>query len=278
MIHPTKTLTTLGLLAAAMTQLQAQHSHVNAGAMGSVVGGQLYFANGDSFITNSGYVVNLAWAETAPFAGWHLGSITFTALAASTDFGGPAFGHAATGAHLELRVESVAGPAGGEFAFWESDGESDATEIAFRVPVGEAAGTNRFRLSETDGSPGVDPYGHIHGRKFTASLPGLYTVGFRIFDTSVNGPGGGPLHPPSELFPLHFQAGITIAGLAQEAGGMKLTFATQTGRTYFLERTTSLSPPDWQTIAGPFAGNNHLQTVTDPPGTTDAAWFRLRVE
>jgi hypothetical protein len=257
----------------------AQHSHVNAGAPGSAAGAQLYFATGDGFSTNSGYVVNLTKVETGPYAGYHHGAISFTALPSTGDFGGPALNHAAPGAHLELRVISASGPAGGEFAFWESDGESDATALTFGVPVGETAGTNQFRLSETDGSPGVDPYGHIHGRKFTATLPGLYTVGFQILDTSANGANGGPLHPPSELFALHFQAGVTIATITPGSEAISLKFATQTGQTYFVEMSTDLaSPTSWQTVAGPLAGNNHLLTVAGLPATTNAAWFRLRVE
>jgi hypothetical protein len=81
----------------------------------------------------------------------------------------------------------------------------DATEITFTVPVGTTAGTNRFALSENDGTAGADPYGHIHGRMFSATVPGWYVAGFRLVDTGRNGPGGGPRHAPSDLAYFNFR-------------------------------------------------------------------------
>jgi MYXO-CTERM domain-containing protein len=37
-------------------------------------------------------------------------------------------------------------------------------------------------------------------------VPGSYTVGFKIVDTSVNGTGGGPIHSASETFLVNFTA------------------------------------------------------------------------
>lgn len=68
---------------------------------------------------------------------------------------------------------------------------------------------NLFDLSDASlgaGSAGADPYGHLHGRRFSTTEVGDYLVGFRIIDTSVNGIGGGPIHTESDLFLMTFRA------------------------------------------------------------------------
>lgn len=271
---------TAALLACLPVAARAQHVHLNAGARSPDPGSPLYFANGDSFTTNSGRVISLAKAESGPYAGFFTqAGLTLTALASTSSNGGPAFGHAAPGAHLELVVLGVQGPAGGALGFWDSDGESDAQALTFSVPVGETAGQQRFRLSENDGSPGSDPYGHVHGRRFTTDHPGLYAVTVQLIDTSANGVNGAPLHPPSDPFSFYLQAGVSIARLELLPGGARVTFATQTGRRYFLERTSR--PTDstsWTTEVGPLEGNDHLQTLEISGSTGIADFYRLRVE
>jgi hypothetical protein len=133
-------------------------------------------------------------------------TLTFTALSA-TDLGtGQVLGRALLGSRLAVQVTDVAGPAGGAIGFWEGDGENPGNQVTFSVPVGTTGGTSSFVISENDGAPGSDPYGHIHGREFTATTAGLYTVGFRLVDGSTNGPGGGPLHAPSSVLSMFFQA------------------------------------------------------------------------
>jgi hypothetical protein len=46
--------------------------------------------------------------------------------------------------------------------------------------VGSTATTDLFALSQGT----ADPYGHIHGREYAVNLPGTYTVGFQIIDTT----------------------------------------------------------------------------------------------
>jgi hypothetical protein len=113
-------------------------------------------------------------------------------LAATAGYEGPVPGAPALGALIFAQIVSVEGPVGGAFAFWDTG----ATSPTISVPVG-SANTNLHRISENDGSPGSDPYGHIHGQQLTATRPGLYTVAFRAFDLSTNGAGGGPIHLPS---------------------------------------------------------------------------------
>jgi hypothetical protein len=257
-----------------------QHAHLNAGAVGSLAGNPLYFPNGFNFITNSGYFLPLKFETNGPYAGHHQGSLTLTALAATGDNGGPAFGHAAFGVRVEAEVVQVDGPAGGTFGFWDSDGEEDATELTFSVPVGERAGIRRFRLSENQGQPGDDPYGHIHGRRFSATVPGLYVVGFRLVDTGGNGAGGGPKHLPSEIFPIYMQAGTTVGGISVEGGTLTVVYASERLKRYWLERSARFpaAPSDWLPVAGPLAGTGKVERLTGVPLADGEGWFRLRVE
>ena len=56
------------------------------------------------------------------------------------------------------------------------------------------------------GTAGADPFGHLHGRNFTATVPGESVVGFKLFDTSVNGAAGGAIHTSSEVLNVKFAA------------------------------------------------------------------------
>jgi len=255
----------------------AAHQHLNAGAYGSEVGAALYFVNGDRFAAASGYVVSLEKAVEGPHTGLYRGSITLTSLAATLDYGGPAFGHAAIGARIEVGVETLDGPAGGKFGFWEEEGGEEGTRLTFEEPVGTVAGTNRFRLSENDGSEGSDPYGHVHGRVFTATTPGLYTVGLRLVETSGNGAGGTPLQGPSELYRLQFQAGVTVARVLRVAGNeLEIVFGAPAGDRYQLESSLRLGPgAEWKSVGDPVTGDDHLQSVRVPVAE-GAAYFRLK--
>ena len=264
-----------------MPVAEAQHAHLNGGAMDSTVGKALYFPNGFNFVTNSGYFLPLKKATNGPYAGHHQGSLTLTALPATGDNGGPAFGHAAFGARIEAVVVSVDGPPGGSFGFWDSDGEEDATQLTFSVPVGQRLGTRSFVLSQNQGESGADPYGHIHGRRFSATVPGLYVVGFQLVDTSSNGPGGGPLHPASDILPMYVQAGLTLAAVGMEDGALVVVYAAEKGVTYRLERAAQWPPAsesDWTLVGQPLVGTGKLERVTGIPAGNESAWFRLRVE
>lgn len=83
--------------AAACEHAQAQHGHLNAGALGSNPGSKLYFANGDIFAASSGYVKELTFADGGAYAGYYEGGISLTALPATINHGGPALNHSAPG-------------------------------------------------------------------------------------------------------------------------------------------------------------------------------------
>lgn len=88
--------------------LQVQHGHLNAGAVGQNQGDRLSFANGDIFAESSGYVI-MSPATTGAYAGFYSGGITITALPTSIDNGGPAAGASAPGSFLMLGIQSVQG-------------------------------------------------------------------------------------------------------------------------------------------------------------------------
>jgi len=186
---------------------QAQHGHLNAGAVGQNQGDRLNFANGSIFAESSGYVKELPLAASGKFVGYYQGSITFTALPTTVDNGGPAAGASAPGSFVMVGITSVNGPAGGEFSFWEEG--AAAPTLSYGVSYDVASPTALWALSDASagaGLPGGDPYGHLHGRSFTATEPGTYTVQFKLFDTSINGAGGGPIHTPSEELTIRFNA------------------------------------------------------------------------
>ncbi len=267
-----------GLFLTVATAGAQQHIHINAGAFSPVQNSQLYFANGGTYVTNSGYVVHLTPTNAGPFANTHQGSLSFAALPATPDLGGPAFGHAALGAQLDLQVVSVAGPVNSQFSLWEVDENSGVATVRFTVPVGTTNSANHFLLSENNGEPGADPYGHIHGRYFTTTKAGLHTVGFRLRDLSANGAGGGPIHPRSDIFYLHFQADTTIAALRRTSNTNTATFGTRSGSSYYLETTPALGVSNsWTTAAGPLAGNNRLQSLVHPAAAGTNHFYRLRV-
>ncbi len=192
------------LLGLALSATTASAQHIHAGAFSTAQDSQLYFTDGANFVNTSGYVKQLLYSGSGTFAGFYNGSLVPVA-ASSNPMNGEDYSpnHAALGSFLELRIESViSGPDGGEFGFWQSGVQQTS------LGVGD---TGTFQLDLSDaangaGIPGNDPYGHLHGRRWTATKAGVYDVGFRLYDTSVNGAGGGPIHTPSDLFVVRFEA------------------------------------------------------------------------
>jgi hypothetical protein len=244
------------------------------GAVGQTPGASLCFLNADQCASRSESVVNLRQATSGPWAPQFAGCLPMVAVAATATNGGPVTDHAALGSCLELELVSLAGPSGGGLNFWEAGD----TQARFNLPVGEVAGTNRFCLSESRGAAGADPYGRIQGRRFSLNQPGLYCLGFRLVDDSTNGPGGGPIHAPSELYHVYLQAGLTMASLTPQGPSVTASFGGELGRSFYLERAPALGPtPPWHTVAGPLTGASRLQTLTDSAAASAQSFYRLRV-
>jgi hypothetical protein len=226
---------TVSLFASAWSvhsQTDPIHGHLNVGAVGKNQGDALTFDNGAVFLPTTGYAKQLDHITTGVYAGYYQGNITLTALAgtaANAESGVADPDAAAPGAFIRAGIVSVTGPAGGSFAFWDTG----ATSPTFTYSVGYDSPvlTDTWALSDAAigaGTAGADPFGHLHGRRFSATVPGDYVVTFQAIDTSVNGLGGGPIHSPSETLAIQFTAVPEPGTVALAAVGLTaLALATR---------------------------------------------------
>jgi hypothetical protein len=250
------------------------HGHLNAGAASANPGSQLIWDNGADFIATSGYVKSLDLTNSGRFAGFYQNNITLTALPATAAFGGPAPNAPALGSLLVFRMSLVSGPPGGRFVFWETNSTA-LTGPAISVGTGETA-TNFFRLSQTDGSPTADPFGHIHNRRFSATQPGIYQVGFQAIDVSTNGLGGGPIHTPSSVLPVWFQAGINIASVTKTNSAAAIIYGAVGNRNLIVDYSTNLAQTNWTGLVTNL-GNDAFQIVHDLNAAEGERYYRVRV-
>lgn len=258
---------TLFILAIFAWPALAQHGHLDVGARGRNQSDQLVFANGDAFVDSSGYVKTLVYASSNRFAGYYEGNISLTALS-STLFDNSA----APGSFIQFGFSNVSGPPGGAFGFWDTGTTAPSESLL----AGQGS-SNLYILSESDGSPGSDPFGHIHGRRFTATHPGVYKIAFKAYDTSTNGTGGGPVHTPTDWLPLHFQAGINIVAIARTGLVSSVRYGSRAGYTFTLEYTTNLTDTNlWLPAAVPQVGDDYFQSVEDPAGVDRHRFYRMR--
>jgi len=186
-----------------------EHEHIGAGSASTDQGSQLVFHGAEAYLAESGYVWETSYQPDGYFTGkYATQNITFTALAATPFFGGPETGHAAVGTDLKLRVVAVSGPVGGSFGYWEAGWHYTHTEPTAAFLVGSANPTSYANTSLSAFSDGywtfnlsqqapVDPYGHVHERGYSFTLPGEYDIGFQIVDTTG-------YHTPSEVYTLSF--------------------------------------------------------------------------
>ncbi len=259
-------------LAACAPLARAQdHGHLNVGAAGTNQNEPLAFEHAEIFETASDYVKTLNYATSGTYAGYYQGNITLTAVAATPAHLGPFTNSPALGAWLFAQLVSVDGPPGGAFAFWEAGATSPTISLACGT-----TGTNTWRLSENDGSPGTDPYGHVHGRRFTATVPGVYVVGFRAFDFSTNGTGGGPIHAPTDLLKMYFQAGDNIRAIEPDVDHTHVTLGARAGYTWQLQAATTLNPPDWQAVGAPVTGDDYFHEVLDDTLVESNQFYRVK--
>jgi hypothetical protein len=248
------------------------HGHFNIGAAGTTQNDPLIFANADIFNTATKYVKTLTYTNGGPYAGYYQGNITLTGLAATEAHAGPEDFAAALGTQIHAQLVAVTGPTGGAFAFWESGATSPTISLGSGT-----TGTNTFRISENDGSPGSDPYGHFHGRRFTATKPGIYTVSFRAFDFSTNGVGGGPIHTPSGVVQVYFQAGVNIKSIHPNVSHTDITFSAPAGKTRVIEVSDGASPnTTWTPLGTSVPGDDYFHTITDETPAAGNRFYRMR--
>jgi hypothetical protein len=263
----------------------SQHAHLYAGATNQTAGTPLWFVNGDLWDTNSygGYAGSPACIfleANIPdlYPGLFQTATTFSALPATIFTGGPSPNAAALGTYIELRFVSLQGPAGGALTVWDENINPLQPTALFTLPVGATNDTNRFNLSEGDPfDPESDPYGHIHGRRFTLNKPGLYTLGLQLVDTANNGAGGGPVQLPSPLTYFYLQAGLSLSDFSKSNSVAIARFGLPGLTDYVLEASTNASGPTWTTLST-ITGTAHseLRWVTDPGATAPQRFYRLR--
>ncbi len=201
--------------------------HLEAGAADVNQGDALVWANAAELEASSGYIQNLTLSTSGRYAGLYNGNLTLVAMS-STEAGGPA-----PGSFIQAEIVSLSGPAGAFFGFWESLDLGGGSAPTYNIATGSEALSLRYALSDAAagaGLAGQDPAGHLHGRRFTATAEGLYTVGFRTVDTSVNGTGGGPIHAPSDIVYINFQAVPEPSILALAGAGLAGLWFLRRGR------------------------------------------------
>ena len=266
----------------------AQHAHINAGAYELYHGAPLVFPNGYLWDTNSYsgvYPACIFMVKDDPnvplYPGLYQSDASFTSLPATIFTGGPALYAAEGGTYIEIIIRSVQGPTGGSIALWMEDDEFEATTTTklFSVPVGTLNGTHRINLTQgvDEGGWEGDPYGHVHGRRFTADKPGLYTVGVQLIDTSMAGPGGTPNHSPSATNYFYFQAGLVLQWIKKTNTSVVVRFGLQGFKDYYLEASPTVDGTNWATVARE-AGASHsdLHTMIDTNATNAAKFYRVR--
>jgi hypothetical protein len=274
-IHPQigrfATIAIFGLL---VTSQNLQAQHVNAGALGTNQNSKLYFANGSDYVASSGYVKSLTFTNGSTYAGYYqASSISFTALPQTLANAGPVPNAPALGSFIKIQLASVEGPAGGAFGFWQSG----ATNPTISLTSGQK-GSNLWVVSQNDGSPGSDPYGHIHGQRMTLSKPGLYKVGFKLFDTSTNGAGGGPIHTPSDEFPIYIQGGLSIASITKTGTVTEVTYGSITNQNFSLEyHTNLLATGGWTAVGAPVPGTDRLQSQSNTNASGTPRFYRVKM-
>jgi hypothetical protein len=256
---------------------QDVHGHLNVGAAGQNQNDKLVFANGSDFEVNSQYVKLLTYTNATKYAGLYQGNITLTALHSVNLLGEPDPNAPAPGAFVVGQIVSVSGPEGGLFGFWETN---STTAPGLSIPTGTLNGDYRFDISESAlgaGEPGGDAFGHIHGRRFTVSKPGIYRVGFRALDVSSNGAEGGPIHAPSDLLEIYFQGGVNIARVERlPEGKVGITFGAAAGYVWQLESKDDFSETTWTPVGEPVTGSDRFIAVEDGRPMASHRFYRLR--
>lgn len=189
--------------------------------------------------------------------------------------------HPRTGSWIWAEIVSVAGPSGASFGFWDEGFNVVTNSLATNQPTGNP----RFVISEGIDDVNDDPFGHIHGRAWTATKPGDYTVGIRFIDRSTTRPGGGSWHTPSQTYLFKFQAGPSFQPtMTRNSGGsIALTWPSQmgvwsgfqNGMVFTIQRSQSMAANQWQTLGTVTGTTANTATFTDPSPLQGKAFYRL---
>lgn len=194
-------------------------------------------------------------------------------------------GHPHTGAYIWMEITGISGPPGAKFGFWEAGRSTSHDTPTVSFVANQPTGNFAFVISTGYDAADQDPFGHIHGRAWTADKPGEYQVRFRFVDLSTTGPGDGPWHAPSSEFTLHFQSGpdFTPSCKLLDGTGCVLTWPSrmgiwepyQTGVVFRILRTTNPETEPWSQIGSVTGTTAETATFTDPSPPPGKAFYRL---
>ena len=101
-------------------------------------------------------------------------------------------------------------------------------------------------------------------------------MGFRAFDFSTNGVGGGLIHTPSAVLKMYFQAGDNIHFIEPDVDHTHVTFGARAGYTWQLFGSTTLNPPDWQAMGAPVSGDDYFHEVLDDTAVEGNRFYRVK--
>ncbi|HVY71790.1 MAG TPA: hypothetical protein VHH73_17795 [Verrucomicrobiae bacterium] len=259
----------------------AQHGHIYAGIVSPGPGAPLWFQNGDVWDTNSyggfaGSPACIYFDDNIPdlYPGLYQTATTFVALPATIFTGGPSPYAASPGTYVELKFVSLQGPPGGTLKVWNEIDDPGSPFVMLSLPVGVTNGASHFNLSEGDPSdPSADPYGHIHGRRFTLDKPGLYTVGLQLIDTSLN----GPVQSPSAVTYFYLQAGLSLGDFSVSNHLAIARFGLPGSTDYVVESSPVMPGTNWVTVTNIVGSSrSELRWVADSNATTPDRFYRVR--
>lgn len=164
-----------------------------------------------------------------------------------------------------IQLLSVSGPAGASFAFWEAGATSPTWA---RAAGWTASGADYPDLITYEDESGV---GHIHGRLFTATHPGTYTIAFRAVDGTAAAP-----RLASEPHSITIEVLATPQlSIRSEAGQARLSFTSRPDFTYDLQVSTDLKTWNNVTTHQFVAGTGDVIEFTDPLADRPRVFYRL---
>lgn len=167
------------------------------------------------------------------------------------------------GSTPRIELLSVTGPANGSFAFWEVG----ATAPTWSRPIGwSATPTDRPSLITYEDGTG---YGHIHGRLFTATAPGTYTIQVRAIDDTG---GRSPSAAKSLTITVHATPQLSIQ---VTSGVASLAFTSRLNFSYDLQVSTDLQ--SWTNVPAHsfISGTDGTIELTDPLADRARVFYRL---
>lgn len=141
---------------------------------------------------------------------------------------------AADGADPEIELISIIGPSGGAISFWEVG----AISPTWTRP----SGWNQTETDHPSFAVILGGDGHIHGRAFSANLPGEYHVVFRARDKQN-------IFSPSGDFPMTLQAQAPPPiSIRIENGNARISFNSKFNLVYDLQTCTDLALNRWSNV------------------------------